>query len=616
MNTRILTPAALALLAASAFGVTIPATEDTYSVNAAIKTSYGKATTLAVGPTKKAFVRFDLATLPSIIDPAYITDARLRVYLTSVKLPGNSLDVSVVNNGPAQLEDNPALLPEPALAPPAFASVAAGMLKAKRFVYVNVTDEVLAALAGNKRLDVAFTSNTLVTLGAKEGAATGYPAELEIDLDLAALATDTNGEIKGSSIASGSVGTSQLASNLTLGGTTSGTFSGNGSALTNLTAANVTGQLSNSQLANNSVTVTTSGGLSGGGTVALGGTLNLGTSATSANSANTLVARDASGNFAAGTISGAFSGDGNALTNLAAGNINGTLVNAQIANPGVVVNTGTGLSGGGPVALGGTLNLANTGVVSLSGGGGITVSGNSGSITLGSTATSANTASAIVARDASGNFSAGTISATFSGNGASLTNLTAGNLVGTVASNTVATGSLQDGAVTPVKSAADCAVFYEEAAYNVDSPAATNGWLARNLTGGDTSLASSMSRAGNTITLQPGTYYIEADAPAYAVGKNQLVLRDVTVSSAGDPTNTTAVIRGVSAYATWSAGAYYTASITALKGIVTVTGGPRNYQLWHYAESRSTSSDAFGVASDNAAQVNNRYTEIAVIRLK
>lgn len=50
------------------------------------------------------------------------------------------------------------------------------------------------------------------------------------------------------------------------------------------------------------------------------------------------------------------------------------------------------------------------------------------------TATNANTASAIVARDASGNFSAGTITATFSGSGASLTNLPAGQLSGTIPS--------------------------------------------------------------------------------------------------------------------------------------------------------------------------------------
>jgi len=51
------------------------------------------------------------------------------------------------------------------------------------------------------------------------------------------------------------------------------------------------------------------------------------------------------------------------------------------------------------------------------------------------TATSANTASTIVARNASGNFTAGTITATtFSGSGASLTSIPAGQLTGTVAS--------------------------------------------------------------------------------------------------------------------------------------------------------------------------------------
>lgn len=44
------------------------------------------------------------------------------------------------------------------------------------------------------------------------------------------------------------------------------------------------------------------------------------------------------------------------------------------------------------------------------------------------TATSANTVSAIVARDGSGNFSAGTITATFSGDGSALTNLDAGDV--------------------------------------------------------------------------------------------------------------------------------------------------------------------------------------------
>ena len=59
------------------------------------------------------------------------------------------------------------------------------------------------------------------------------------------------------------------------------------------------------------------------------------------------------------------------------------------------------------------------------------------------TATSANTASAIVARDASGNFTGGTITATtFSGSGASLTSLPAGQLSGTIPSAVLGNSSV------------------------------------------------------------------------------------------------------------------------------------------------------------------------------
>ena len=42
----------------------------------------------------------------------------------------------------------------------------------------------------------------------------------------------------------------------------------------------------------------------------------------------------------------------------------GTIPNAALTNSSITINTGTGLSGGGVVALGGTLNLSNTGVSS------------------------------------------------------------------------------------------------------------------------------------------------------------------------------------------------------------------------------------------------------------
>ncbi len=93
----------------------------------------------------------------------------------------------------------------------------------------------------------------------------------------------------------------------------------------------------------------------------------------------------------------------------------GAVTNAKLATPSITINTGTGLSGGGTVSLGGTLTLQATGggsgVTSLTGGGGITVSGATGAVTLGSNATSANTAGTIVQRDGNGGFSAGSVTA-------------------------------------------------------------------------------------------------------------------------------------------------------------------------------------------------------------
>jgi len=94
---------------------------------------------------------------------------------------------------------------------------------------------------------------------------------------------------------------------------------------------------------------------------------------------------------------------------LPAAQLSGTVGNNQLANNSITINAATGLSGGGTVALGGSTTLNNAGVTSLTGGGGVTVSAASGAVTLGSTATSADTPNAIVSRDASGNFSAGSV---------------------------------------------------------------------------------------------------------------------------------------------------------------------------------------------------------------
>jgi hypothetical protein len=241
------------------------------------------------------------------------------------------------------------------------------------------------------------------------------------------------------------------------------------------------------------LTLATSGtGLSGSASFtanqAGAGSFTVASNATDANTASTIVARDASGNFTAGTITAALSGDASGLSSTLAvtsggtgqttytngqlliGNTTGsTLTKAALtAGTGITVTNGSGaitiaatnngtvtsVTGTAPVVSSGgatpaismaaattsvngyltstdwtTFNnkTTNTGTVTsiIAGtyltGGTITTTG-----TLAVDATNLNTASKVVARDASGNFSAGTITAALSGN-ATTSSSTTGN---------------------------------------------------------------------------------------------------------------------------------------------------------------------------------------------
>ena len=145
-----------------------------------------------------------------------------------------------------------------------------------------------------------------------------------------------------------------------------------------------TGTISGVQLGSNLNTLTAGSYLTG--TSYNGsGNVTFAVDATSANTASKVVARDASGNFSAGTITATL--NGNASTATTASNVNNGTLTMNVS--------GTGLSG------------SQTFTANQSGNATFTVTSN---------ATSANTASTIVARDASGNFSAGTITASLSGN--------------------------------------------------------------------------------------------------------------------------------------------------------------------------------------------------------
>ena len=127
---------------------------------------------------------------------------------------------------------------------------------------------------------------------------------------------------------------------------------------------------------------------------------------------------------------------------LPAAHVSGTLLNAQLANNSVTVTAGTGLSGGGSVALGNSITLNNAGVLAVASDPDILATTIGGVVTLGSTATNLDTAGAIVKRDGAGNFLAGTITANLAGTATLANNVVSGiNITNAFLTNAVITNS-------------------------------------------------------------------------------------------------------------------------------------------------------------------------------
>jgi hypothetical protein len=152
------------------------------------------------------------------------------------------------------------------------------------------------------------------------------------------------------------------------------------------------------------------------------------TSAASANGASTIVARDASGNFAANTITAAFSGSGASLTSLNATALaSGTVPDARFPSTLPAISGANLTSLNASSLTSGTINTLrvtgsytgitqvgtlNAGVWNASAISDIYLStiSTAGKVSnSATTATASNGANTIVARDASGNFSAGAI---------------------------------------------------------------------------------------------------------------------------------------------------------------------------------------------------------------
>jgi hypothetical protein len=152
--------------------------------------------------------------------------------------------------------------------------------------------------------------------------------------------------------------------------------------------------------------------------------------ATDANTAGAIVKRDASGNFSAGTITASLNGNASTATTAT------TATNATSA---------TNFSGSLSGDVTGTQSV--TAVASV---GGQTAANVASGASAANAATESNTAGAIVKRDASGNFSAGTITAALNGNASTATTADTATTATTATTASAVSSSAGDSVVTAI----------------------------------------------------------------------------------------------------------------------------------------------------------------------
>jgi hypothetical protein len=245
-----------------------------------------------------------------------------------------------------------------------------------------------------------------------------------------------------------------------------------------------------------------------------GGTFTVTSNATALNTASTIVARDGSGNFAAGTVTAALSGNSTTATALATGRtigMTGDVVWTSASFDGSGNVTGTATIQANSVALGTdtTGNYVAVGAVSGTGLSGSS-SSEGGTFTVTSNATNANTASAIVARDGSGNFAAGTITAALTGNASTATTLQTARTIGGVSFNGAANINLPGVNTAGTQDTSGTSAISTAATVTTSSAASAFKVPFANTTASTTGNYGLLQDSTATFTYNPSTNVVEA----------------------------------------------------------------------------------------------------------
>lgn len=232
---------------------------------------------------------------------------------------------------------------------------------------------------------------------------------------------------------------------------------------------------------------------------------NSATTATNANTASTIVARDASGNFSAGTIVAALTGNASTATALSSnrtfaltGDVTGTVSTTLASGASIATTLADNTVTSAKIVNGAIVNddiNASAGIVDTK----LATIATAGKVSnSATTATSSNTNNAIVARDGSGNFSAGTVTAALTGNASTATALSSnrtfaltGDVTGSVSSNLSSGASISTaiaaGAIVNADISASAAIDYSKLASltsgNILVGSASNVPTARSMSG-------------------------------------------------------------------------------------------------------------------------------------
>jgi hypothetical protein len=213
MKAILLALAALTPLIGAVSAITIPANEDSTVSKGKVTVAAGRAATLGVDFESSALLKFDL---PPGLKVSHVLSARLRLYVRSAVRVGHLQVKEALSTWSEDVANESLTLSEGTVALPDMLPVNKG----KQFVYFDVTDLVKSWIGRESGIfGVAVTScgDSKFSISSKEGSASGYPAELEIDINPALplfVGGDPQTELwDGAKIAEGSVGTPQLTDN-------------------------------------------------------------------------------------------------------------------------------------------------------------------------------------------------------------------------------------------------------------------------------------------------------------------------------------------------------------------------------------------------------------------